>query len=307
MRVMENKEPQVQIAENSGFCFGVKRAINLAFEASEKYREIVTLGPIIHNPQMVNKLKEKGIVPIENLNEINNRPVIIRSHGIEKNDLKRLELMNVPVIDATCPFVASSQEYATKLSRQGYTIIIIGNKMHPEVIALKSYINGNSFIILSPQELPRTINSKLAVICQTTQSIDTLFRLTNYLLPQTKELRIINSICTATTVRQQSTLSLSQHSDLMIVIGGKNSSNTRMLYNISQRYVETRLIEVADELNCNWLRGKKRIGLTAGASTPDWIIVEIYNKIMKCLRDSKETVHYVDDIPGYREERNELK
>lgn len=294
---------QIRLAENSGFCFGVKRAINLAFEASEKYKNIVTLGPIIHNPQMVEQLRNKGIVPIDSIDEANGRPVIIRSHGVEKKDLERLEKMGIPIIDATCPFVSSSQKYATRLSTEGYKIIIIGDRKHPEVIALQSYIKGSSHIILSPEELPEKIDEKIAVICQTTQRIDTLQKVVNYLLPISKELRVINSICTATTVRQESTLSLAQNSDLMIVIGGRNSSNTQMLFHISSRYVETRLIETADEINASFFKGKSKIGLTAGASTPDWIIVEIYNRITKCLRDNEKTVTYVDDIPGYREEK----
>lgn len=297
-----NNDVMVRIAKNSGFCFGVKRAINMAFESSKKYNEIVTLGPIIHNPQMVSKLKEKGIEPVDDLDSINNRPAIIRSHGIEREDYKKLKDMGTTVIDATCPFVFSSQKYATKLSSEGYRIIIIGNRNHPEVIALQSYIESETIIITSPEELEGVADTKLAVICQTTQKIDLLRQVVDYLLPKTKELRIVNSICTATKVRQESTLELAKKSDMMIVVGGKNSSNTKMLYHISKEWAETVLIETAAEINCEKISGKKRIGLTAGASTPDWIIVEVYNKITKCLWDNKKTVTNVEDIPGYREE-----
>ncbi len=297
-----NQDVKVRIAKNSGFCFGVKRAINLAFEASQEFDKIVTLGPIIHNPQMVAKLQEKGIEPVNNLQEVDGRPVIIRSHGIEKTEYKQLKLMGIPLIDATCPFVSSSQKYATKLSKESYKVIIIGNKHHPEVVALQSYIQGEALIITSPDELDGIKDTKLAVICQTTQQIELLHGVVDYLLPRTKELRIINSICTATKVRQESTSELAKKSDMMIVIGGKNSSNTKMLHHISKKWTDTLLIETADEIKCKELSSKKKIGLTAGASTPDWIIVKVYNKITKCLWDKKKTVTNVEDIPGYREE-----
>ena len=295
----------IRLARNSGFCFGVKRAINLAGEAAEKYPETVTLGPIIHNPQMVTNLESKGIMAIDSIDLIAGRPVIIRSHGIAKEKMRFLETLDVPLIDATCPYVSSSQLYATQLSQQGYPLIIIGNKDHPEVVALQSYVEENEvYIISSVAEIPRKKFTKLAVLCQTTQNVTTLQEIVYDLIPIAKELRVINTICTATTVRQQSTFQLAQESDVMIVIGGKNSSNTRMLYQICKKLVVTHLIETSDELECSWLSNKQNIGLTAGASTPDWIIVEVYNKITKCLGDKEEPIVNVESIPGYKEESN---
>ncbi|MBW6515860.1 MAG: 4-hydroxy-3-methylbut-2-enyl diphosphate reductase [Candidatus Cloacimonetes bacterium] len=292
----------VKLAKNSGFCFGVKRAINMAEEASAKYSEIVTLGPIIHNPQMVERLKEKGIIPIESIDDVDLKPVIIRSHGITKELREKLDSCGLLIIDATCPYVASSQQYVTQLSNEGFPIIIVGNKDHPEVIALKSYVNGEAYIVLNPADIPKKRFNKLAVISQTTQSIENLQSIVNTLIPFTKELRLINTICNATSVRQDSTFLLAQESDLMIVIGGKNSSNTRMLYQICQNIVETFLIETSEEFDCSWLEKKVNIGLTAGASTPDWIIVEVYNKIMKCLGNHKHLIDCVEKISGYKEE-----
>ncbi len=274
----------------------------MAEEASAQYSEIVTLGPIIHNPQMVKRLKEKGIIAVEDIESIENKPVIIRSHGITKDAKKALEDLGLPIIDATCPYVASSQQYVTQLSREGFPIVIVGDKDHPEVIALKSYAEGEAYIISSPRELPGKRFSKVAVISQTTQSIEKLQSIVVALIPLTKELRLINTICTATTVRQDSTFLLAQESDLMIIIGGKNSSNTRMLYKICQNIVETYLIETSEEFICNWLEKKSNIGLTAGASTPDWIIVEVYNKILKCLGNKKHSISSVKEIPGFKEE-----
>ena len=292
----------IKLAKNSGFCFGVKRAINMAEDASARYSEIVTLGPIIHNPQMVKSLQDKGIIAIDNIDNIDHKPVIIRSHGITRELRKQLDDIGLPIIDATCPYVASSQQYVTQLSKKGYPIIIVGNKDHPEVIALKSYVDGESYIISSPAEIPNKRFTKLAVISQTTQSIGNLQNIVTALIPITKELNLINTICNATTVRQDSTFLLAQESDLMIVIGGKNSSNTRMLYQICQNIVETYLIETSEEFDCSWLEKKINIGLTAGASTPDWIIVEVYNKIMKCLGNHQHSIVSVEEISGYKEE-----
>jgi len=293
---------RIRLAKNSGFCFGVKRAINMAEDASARYPETVTLGPIIHNPQMVQRLKDKGIIPIESIENIGNKPVIIRSHGITRELKEELQDLKLPIIDATCPYVASSQQYVTQLSKEDFPVVIVGNRDHPEVIALRSYVEGESYIISSPAEIPPKRFIRLAVISQTTQSIENLQEIVTALIPCTKELRIINTICSATSVRQESSYQLARESDLMIVIGGKNSSNTRMLFKICQSIVETYLIETSEEFNCAWLEKKINIGLTAGASTPDWIIVEVYNKILKCLGNSKHSVTSVDEIPGYKEE-----
>ncbi len=295
---------KVTLARNAGFCFGVKRAINLALETSEKYPEVVTIGPIIHNPQLVNSLRGKGIIPINNPEEVEGRPVIVRSHGITKELLENLQKLGIPVINATCPFVANGQQWATKLSEENYPIMIVGDEYHPEIIALKSYVQSSEvYVVNSVEQIEEKIYSKLALICQTTQSIELLQAIVDKLLPLSKELRIINSICSATRIRQESTSKLAHKTDLMIVVGGKISANTGMMYEICKKNVETHLIETAKEFDCNWLTGKKNIGLTAGASTPDWIIVEVYNIIMQCLGDTGGSVTNIQDIPGYKEEK----
>ncbi len=292
----------IRLAKNSGFCFGVKRAINMAEEASAEYSKIVTLGPIIHNPQMVRRLKDKGIIAVEEVDDVGKKPVIIRSHGITKEKKEALRRLNSSIIDATCPYVAISQQYVTELSKKGFPIIIVGNKDHPEVVALKSYVEGESYIISTPGEIPDKRFDKVAVISQTTQSIDNLRDIVAALVPVTKELRLINTICSATSVRQESTFELAKESDLMIVIGGRNSSNTRKLFQICSNLVESHLIETSGEFDCDWIEKKINIGLTAGASTPDWIIVEVYNKILKCLGTEQRFVKSVEEIPGYKEE-----
>ncbi len=293
----------IRIAKNSGFCFGVKRAIKIAMEAAKGNHEIVTLGPIIHNPQMVKKLENEGIKKVDDISGINGRPTIIRSHGVKKETLLQLKKDGVEIINATCPYVSKTQEYAKELSEEGYKIIILGDKDHPEVQALKSYIEEEVVIMANASEIENKNYQKVGVISQTTRNVKDLQEVVNALVPLSHEIRVINTICNATTIRQESTLKLAKESDLMIVVGGKNSSNTKMLAKISENFVKTYHIEIECEIDDKWFKDKVNIGLTAGASTPDWVIVGVYNKIVKCMGDINSKVEKIDDIPEFKEER----
>ena len=293
----------VRIAQNSGFCFGVKRAINIALEAAGSHDKIVTLGPIIHNPQMVAKLSNEGIFSVDKLNEIDGRTTIIRSHGIKKEVLQKLYDDGIEIINATCPYVSKTQDYGWQLSKEGYQVIILGDKDHPEVEALKSYVQGEVIILAEADELPNKKFDRVGIICQTTRNVIDLQLLVQKLVPLCREIRVINTICNATSVRQGSTVLLAKESDLMIVVGGRNSSNTKMLAKISENFVKTYHIETSSEIEDKWFAGKDKIGLTAGASTPDWIIVEVYNKIIECMGNFGQRVDNVEDIPGFKEEQ----
>ena len=292
----------VKIAKNSGFCFGVKRAIKIALEAAQDNHEIVTLGPIIHNPQMVEKLASEGIERVNKVSEIRGRPTIIRSHGVKKEVLEELITNKIEIINATCPYVSKTQEYAKELSEQGYLVVIMGDKNHPEVRALSSYIEGECLIVASAEDIPEEKYQKVGIISQTTRKITDLQKLVNTFIPKCHEMRVMNTICNATSIRQESTLELAKESDLMIVVGGRNSSNTKMLAKISEDFVETFHIETACEIDKEWFKDKKNIGLTAGASTPDWVIVEVYNKIIECMGNINQKVDKIKDIPGFKEE-----
>ncbi len=292
----------VKIAENSGFCFGVKRAIKIALEAAQGNHEIVTLGPIIHNPQMVEKLTSEGIERVNEFSEIQGKPTIIRSHGVKKEVLEELIANDIEIINATCPYVSKTQEYAKELSEQGYLVVIMGDKNHPEVIALSSYIEGECVIVTSAEDVPEKKYQKVGIISQTTRKIDDLQKLVSTFIPKCHEMRVMNTICNATSIRQESTLKLAKESDLMIVVGGRNSSNTKMLAKISEDFVETFHIETACEIDKKWFKDKKNIGLTAGASTPDWVIVEVYNKIIEYMGNINQKVDKIKDIPGFKEE-----
>jgi 4-hydroxy-3-methylbut-2-enyl diphosphate reductase len=287
----------VRLAKNSGFCFGVKRAINLAMDASKNHDKIVTLGSIIHNPQMVNKLKKAGISSVNDIKEIKDQATIIRSHGIPKETYEYLSKLGIDIIDATCPYVSKTQKYAMELSEAGYPIVIMGDDQHPEVIALKSYIKTTAIVIKNADELKYEKFKKVALLSQTTKNIEDFKKIMLKLLEMSEEIRVINTICNATDVRQKSTFELAKESDIMIVVGGKNSSNTKMLAKISGKIIETFHIEEASELKKEWFTNKRRIGITAGASTPDWIIVEVYNKIIEFVGDESMLVEKVEDIP----------
>ena len=291
----------VRIARNSGFCFGVKRAIKVALKTSKNNHEIVTLGPIIHNPQMVAKLESQNIFKVDSIEQIKGRPTIIRSHGIKKEILEELEKNNIEIINATCPYVSKTQDYAKSLSEDGYDLIILGDRDHPEVKALRSYVDKEVMIVANADELIYKQFKKVGIISQTTRRVEDLQELVKKLVPRCHEMRVINTICNATTIRQNSTLVLAKESDVMIVVGGKNSSNTKMLAKICESFVKTYHIETACEIDKGWFKDKQDIGLTAGASTPDWVIVEVYNEILECIGNINK-IDNIEDIPGFKEE-----
>ena len=293
----------ITLARNSGFCFGVKRAIKLAEETAQRYGHAITIGPIIHNPQMVDRLNQVGIKVVDDIDSIEEGPVIIRSHGIPFESLQKLIDKKFKIIDATCPDVAKAHKFAKLADKENYEIIILGDPSHPEIVALKSYIKSEVHILREGDELPKKHFNKVAIICQTTQNSNNLEKLTLSLLPRCKELRIFNTICNTTFVRQSASLELAKESDIMIVIGGKNSANTLMLAKLCSECSVTKHIETADELEQEWFKKKKIcIGITAGASTPDSIITDIYNKIKVIVGESDSQIELIYDIPGYKEE-----
>ncbi|MFO7895311.1 MAG: 4-hydroxy-3-methylbut-2-enyl diphosphate reductase [Candidatus Cloacimonadales bacterium] len=294
----------VRIAKNSGFCFGVKRAINLAMKAAQNDTDIVTLGPIIHNPQMVEKLVDQGIRSVDEISSGKDKVVIIRSHGIEKEKKEQIQQASKALIDATCPYVSKTQQYGAQLHAEGYKVIIYGDESHPEVVALKSYVPENAALVVSKQEdLQGLAFRKVGVISQTTRKLSGLQAVVKELLKISNEVRVINTICNATSVRQQSTAQLAKASEIMIVIGGKNSSNTKMLAKICSENIKTFHIETSEEVRKNWFdQIESNIGITAGASTPDWIIVDVYNKILEYIGKGSDQVEDFSQIPVFKED-----
>lgn len=273
---------KVKLASNYGFCFGVKRAIKIA----EDYKDSATMGPLIHNQDEINRLQNDFNVGLyNNLSDVKeNDTVIIRTHGIPKNDLKNLRKLNAKVINATCPFVTTPQQIVKKMSKEGYSILIFGDADHPEVKGVQSYGENQEdvHIILEPSDLDNIIfkQNKIATVAQTTKKKEKYLEIVNSLILKNKEVRVFNTICDATFENQDAARDLSKEVDIMIVIGGKNSSNTKQLHSIClENCLDSYLIENETEIDNSWFLQKRLCGVTAGASTPDWIIQQVIDKI----------------------------
>jgi len=273
---------QVKIASHYGFCFGVKRAIEIA----QNYESSYTMGPLIHNKKEIDRLhKEHNVGLYENIDDVKNGDtVIIRTHGIPRDQLKTLRQQDAKIINATCPFVTTPQQIVKKISQEGYSILLFGDENHPEVKGVKSYAHDQNdiHVVLDLDQLKKIKfkYDKIATVAQTTRKKEQYLELVNYLILRNKEVRVFNTICDATFENQDATRDLSKQVDIMIVIGGKNSSNTKQLLHIAQENCyDSYLIEDETELEKSWFFGKNLCGITAGASTPDWIIQKVVKKI----------------------------
>lgn len=280
---------KVLLAENAGFCFGVKRAVDEAIKTQKEYnKKIYTLGPLIHNGDVVKYLEENNIyaIDINDIDTLNNGDVIlIRSHGVSKNIIDQLTSRGLTVINATCPFVTNIQQKVNKFSNEGYKIVILGDKTHPEVVGINGWCKDDA-IITKDGSFNEELPDKVCVVSQTTEKEENWDKTINNLSNTSVEvLKSFNTICAATEERQKSVYDLSKKVDYMIVVGGKHSSNTTKLYEIAkENCVNTIHIENASELPKDLLDKKDiiTIGITAGASTPDWIIKEVV-KMMEGL------------------------
>jgi len=276
---------KIELAESYGFCFGVKRAIKIA----EENRNSATYGPLIHNANEIDRLKNDFNVALsENLDSFRaGDTAVIRTHGIPKQELSTLNERNVNVIDATCPYVTKPQQICEEMSAQGYDIVIFGDESHPEIKGVKSYAIGNVFVVNSPSEIDELhLREKVATVAQTTRKIEEYQQIVGKLMATHKEVRVFNTICNATFDNQDAVRDLAQNADVMIVIGGKNSSNTKQLHSIAKEYCQDSYhIESQNDLQSEWFSEKKFCGISAGASTPDWIIDDVISKI-KSLTNS---------------------
>ncbi len=272
---------KVVLAKRAGFCFGVKRATQMAFEAAGKDQKTFTLGPIIHSPQVVSKLEEMGVGVVKDLSGANSGTVIIRSHGVLASEMDEAHQKNLEVVDATCPFVKKAQEHVKYLSEAGYDVLVVGDADHPEVQGIVSYGQDKVYVVASGDQVKKLPKmGKMGVVAQTTQSFDNLKSVVTECLRRGGEVRVYNTICDATAVRQQEATELAQQVDCVVVIGGFNSANTRRLAEIcTEIQPKTHHIETAEEIDCSWFQGVETVGVTAGASTPKWIIDEVMDRL----------------------------
>jgi small subunit ribosomal protein S1 len=274
---------EIYLAEHRGFCFGVKRAVQIAEENSGKADRVYTLGPIIHNPQLVERLAHKGVLVADNLANVEDGTIIIRSHGVGPETYHQARDKHITILDATCPHVKKAQQAAHKMTQDGYHVIVVGEKSHPEVKSIVEWADNSASVVETPFEaesLP--CHSRLGVVAQTTFAGQEFNTIVDILKTKCDEIKIERTICNATEVRQHAAVDLAHKVDIMIIIGGKNSANTSRLAELC-RPVCHRVyhIETAAELSVDWFKEVRKAGVTAGASTPDWIIEEVLHKMQE--------------------------
>lgn len=308
---------EIKTAKTAGFCFGVDRAVKLVYEELEKHsRKVATLGPIIHNRDVVEDMKKRGVRIIESVDELEpGEKAVIRSHGVGRKIYDELAQKGNEYIDATCPFVARIHKIVREKSREGYFILIAGDKNHPEVQGIVGHCDENCLVFKDESELKdffekkyKNLEKKLAIVAQTTYNI-LVWGECLKAIPEDKEnILVFDTICNATSQRQSDAALLSEEADVMIVVGGRNSSNTVKLFNVCSEHCRSYHIENADELYTLNLKNADKIGITAGASTPAYIIKEVQNTMAEILEDinfeealeqSFKKVHTGERVKGY--------
>ncbi|PLX80836.1 MAG: 4-hydroxy-3-methylbut-2-enyl diphosphate reductase [Desulfuromonas sp.] len=275
---------KIVVAKSAGFCFGVKRATQMAFDAAENHSKICSLGPIIHSPQLVKKLEDGGVRVVKTPAEIGEGAVIVRSHGVTADEIAVIEALELEIIDATCPFVKNAQKHANSLSANGYHLILVGESDHPEVQGIVSYAtDGPVTVVATPEDAERLPKAaRYGIVAQTTQSFDNLQDIVTVCLRKAKEVRVFNTICDATAVRQDEARAIAMEADVVLVIGGFNSANTTRLASICRDIQpETHHVETADDIEPGWLACSRTVGVTAGASTPAWLIEQVILRLQQ--------------------------
>jgi len=274
---------EIEKASEMGFCFGVRRAIELVERAALEQGPLQTLGPLVHNKQVVDNLSHDGIEAVSNLEEVKRHIVAIPSHGVSPEVMKRIKAQGLEVVDATCPYVRKVQLAAKRLGKDGFYVLVFGDASHPEVKAVLGWAGEKASAALEVTD-PANLPKRIGIVCQTTQNqsrfADFVAKIISSETTKYSELRIINTICEATRKRQSAALELVKRTDLILVVGGRDSSNTRRLAETCEAAgAVTYHIENESEIKPSWLRGKRRIGVTAGASTPDEIIDKVITKL----------------------------
>lgn len=286
---------KVTLAKTAGFCFGVKRAVEMVYTEAQKGKQVYTLGPIIHNEEVVSDLEKRGVKVIseedlervgEDGDVLSGSTVVIRSHGVSEAVYRALEEKKCEIVDSTCPFVKKIHDTVRKHAAQGYDIVIIGSREHPEVQGILGWCLGRGTVLETEQEIssyePRNDGKKVCVVAQTTFNYKKFKDLVEIISKKGYDIIAVNTICNATAERQKEAQELAACSDAMIVIGGKNSSNSRKLYEISKNQCEsTYFIQTLEDLDMECVRSSESLGITAGASTPKNIIQEVLEACQK--------------------------
>lgn len=279
---------QVIKAKELGFCMGVRRAVDLMEDAAGELGPLTSLGSTVHNPQVVEKLRSRGVEVIGTLEAVDSRPVAITAHGVGPQVLEELEARGAQVVDTTCPIVTRAQQWAKKLTDEGFGVIVFGDPDHKEVRGILGWANGKVVTMRSAAELdaplPDWMPSRVGVLSQTTETeghfAQFVQRLLTVHMDRISELRVINTLCNATTSQQAATQDLAREVGLMIVVGGRESANTRHLAEVAREQgCETYHVESAGEIDRAWLSGREKVGVAAGASTPDFVVDEVVERV----------------------------
>ncbi|MDP3790661.1 MAG: 4-hydroxy-3-methylbut-2-enyl diphosphate reductase [Candidatus Omnitrophota bacterium] len=283
----------VKLAKKVGFCFGVKRAIDIAEDVIKKEVSAYSLGSLIHNRQVVEALSARGLKVIDDIDKVKSGCIVISSHGISPYKAEEIKRRSLKLVDTTCPFVRNAQDIAKRLSQAGYRVIIVGDANHPEVKALVDFAGKNVSVIkdvkgikalrLKPKE-------KIGILSQTTQAMNNFLPVVRSVIDaKPGELRVFNTICRDAEDRQLAAQDLAQDVDLMLIVGGRNSANTKRLLEVCKKILKNSyLIETCKDLKDAWFKKAKTVGITSGASTPDWIVKDVASEVGAQLKNKKE-------------------
>ncbi len=273
---------EIVVAKHMGFCGGVKRAVEMARSTAEATDgQVFTWGPLIHNPQVVQRLEHAGVRVADTLEDLQGDAFVVSAYGVEHAVLDAAKARGMRVVDATCPVVIRAHSLAFKLVEEGYQLIVVGDHGHPEMVTLKEVLQDKVTIVHDRAEAAQVkLRGRAAVMSQTTQSQENFRQIVGDLSLRTKELKVVNTLCPAITVRQEEAEKMVEEVDALVVVGGHHSANTTRLWEIGRAHkVPTYHIEVADELKAAWFTGVRQVGVMSGASTPDWIIAEVVQRL----------------------------
>jgi (E)-4-hydroxy-3-methyl-but-2-enyl pyrophosphate reductase len=262
---------QIVVADHAGFCFGVQRSLEMAESALGERDELVCVGPLIHNRQVVSDLEARGLRVVPSMQDVHSgSAAMIRAHGTGPAAYRDAERRNITLIDATCPFVQRAQKAAASLADEGYQVLVVGEREHPEAQGIVEHTGGHARVVEEPAEIQGLdLERRVGIVAQTTQSSAKFARVVAEVAKRARDVKIANTICDATSQRQEAALGVARQVDLMLVVGGRHSANTTRLAEIcAASGTRTEHIESPDEIDVQWLNGVGRVGVTGGASTP---------------------------------------
>ncbi len=281
---------EILLAGDMGFCWGVRRAIDIMEKAAAEKGEVTSLGPVVHNPQVVRDLEGKGVCFTSEPLDGSTGAVAITAHGVGPQMLEDALARSSEVVDATCPIVTRSQRWAKKMADAGFTVVVFGDPEHREVKGVLAWAEGNALALGEGDQIPDDLPTRLAVISQTTQSPERFALFVSELMQkrvgEISELRVINTLCGVTSSQQAAARELAQEVDLILVVGGRDSANTKHLLEVCREEAATAYhVESAEELRGEWFEGRQRVGVTAGTSTPDFAVEAVVRRIQEIAQE----------------------